>query len=112
MATLFRLSLLDVPGWDLSHVRQTADIAVIIGKLVHQFERTINPMASLEEISNSQDAFTKGARRLRGVKDWLDLNFPAAGPVLEKQQGIIPAVLDLEMFDPFSLFDEIHWQGI
>jgi hypothetical protein len=116
LATLFKLSLFEAPGWDLAHVRQTIDISVVLSRLIHQFERTVNPAATVQDIAQAHDAFTMGARRLRCVKDWLDTNLPAAEHGVEKQpDGSFFSTSEIGNFDihaPFRFFDDMSWQDI
>lgn len=116
LATLFKLSLFEAPGWDLAHVRKTIDLSVVLGRLIYQFERTINPATTRQDIAQANDAFTLGARRLRCVKEWLDANPPATEHGAEKQShGAFLPFSDFgnfDMNDPCHFFDEISWQEI
>ena len=115
IATLFKLSNLDAPGWDLNHVRQTVDISTVLDRLIDIFEHAMNPAATQEEIANSQDCYAKGSRRMRRVRDWWAANPPTAirGPenqLLEMAPG--PSDLSFDMHDSFSFFPDIPWQEV
>lgn len=117
LATLFKLSLLELPGWTLEHVQQIANISVIMGELIQKLESTLQPIANYTPGTEPNDAFNQGARRLRGVKEWLDTKFAMAGSGFERQQqqGMELSALGLEAFDmgnPFCFLNEASWQEI
>jgi hypothetical protein len=85
IVTLFKLSLLDAPGWDLENVRQTVDMGVVLDRIIYEFEHAMNSAATQDEIDNSHNCFTKGARRLRRVRDWWAINSPASARGRENQ---------------------------
>lgn len=85
IVTLFKLSLLDAPGWDLENVRQTVDMGVVLDRIIFAFEHAMNGAATRDEIDSSHNCFSKGARRLRRVREWWAINSPASARSQENQ---------------------------
>jgi hypothetical protein len=114
IATLFKLSILDFPGWDLNHVRQTVDLSTVLDRFIYLLEHTMNPAATQDEITNYQDCFAKGAHRMRRVKEWWAANSPIASRGPENQLlGMALGTTDFssfDMHDSLSFFPDVPWQ--
>ena len=114
ISTLFKLSILEVPGWDQEHVRQTVDISVILEQLVRRLDSALEPTET-HPTSNSNDAFNQGARRLERFKDWFSSKFSTLDSGLQNQsQGMFTAS-ELDAFNtsgPLSFMDEPFWLEI
>lgn len=105
LATVFKLSLLDAPGWDLAHVRQRFDVALLPDKLITLFEdasRTIDP----RQQTNGTDAFSRCAQRFRHIKRWYDMKLSAeSAPVHVDVEG------GMEGFER-DFLQESYWQDL
>lgn len=115
LTTLFKLSLLEAPGWDLAYVRQTIDISGVLDQLIHRFERTLKPTATQHDIDAAHDCFTQGARRLRRVREWLSVNSPTASSANGHPQAMNLGIPDFNVFDAqdsFHLFEDLSWQEL
>ena len=114
ISTLFKLSVLEVPGWDQEHVRQTVDISVIIEQLVRRLDSALKPTET-HPTSDANDAFSQGARRLERFKDWFSSKFTTLDSGLQNQSQGMFTSLELEAFDtrgPLSFMDEAFWLEI
>jgi hypothetical protein len=113
LASLFKLSLLQIPGWDAKHVQQTLDISSLLDKLICRFDATFNP-TTRQQMADSSYAASSFARKLRRVKTWLESNFTIAGDSLDNPSpGPILTAANLDMFDmgdPFCFFDDMSWE--
>jgi hypothetical protein len=114
ISTLFKLSVLDVPGWDREHVRQTIDISVILEQCVRRLDSALKPTET-PSTSHSNDAFSQAARRLERFKDLVGSKSTMLDSGLQNQlQGMFTAS-ELEAFDargPLSFMDEAFWLEI
>jgi hypothetical protein len=114
ISTLFKLSVLEVPGWDREHVRQTADISVLLEQLARRLDSALKPTGT-HPTSLSNDAFSQAARRLERFKDLFNSKFTTLDSGLQNQsQGMFTAS-ELEAFDmhgPLSFLDEAFWLQI
>ncbi|MCJ1466617.1 hypothetical protein MMC07_005237 [Pseudocyphellaria aurata] len=104
LATVFKLSLLDAPGWDLAHVRQRFDVALLPDKLIARFQeasRTIDPRQQI----NGTDAFSRCAQRFRQIKRWYDTKTTADSA---------PASVDVDAMEAFErdFLQENYWQDL
>lgn len=113
IASIFKLSLLQIPGWDVKYVQQTLDLFSLFDTLICQFETTFDPTATRQQMAGFNDPASKLARKLRRVKLWLQSNLTITEDSLETpSEGPVLTAANLDMFDmgdPFFFFDQMSW---
>jgi hypothetical protein len=112
LSTLFKLLFVDVPGWDLAHVRETAN-------LLHYFEHIIGRFEQVgAQIDNSQATPAKrsfcsgGALAMGRVKGWYEARI--AAETEKRQQEEQAGLRGLEDFlsgEKFDYLDEAYLMG-
>jgi hypothetical protein len=107
----FKLSLVEVDGWDLSYVRQTVDFPSVLDQIASRLEEAkkmiiIDPLAAVHN-----DVFSRYATKLRRVKMWWDTKIaPDDVPPLQNV-GVTEAVDDL-IGGQHNCFDEDFWEQV
>lgn len=112
LASVFKLSLLEAPGWDLQHVRQELDVSRLPDRIAGRFEdasRTIDPK---QQISGT-DAFSRCAQRFRQIKRWYDMKVTAeSGPDLSQELMNASRMEAFEFEGQSDFLEEAYWQDI
>lgn len=111
LASFFKLSLLEAPGWDLQHVRQEFDVSLLPDRLAGRFEdasRTIDPRQQI----NGTDAFSRCAQRFRQIKRWYNMKLTESGPELSQELLNASQMDGLEVGHPSDFLQEAYWQEI
>lgn len=112
LASVFKLSLLEAPGWDLQHVRQELDVSRLPDRFVGRFEdasRNIDPKQQI----NGTDAFGRCAQRFRQIKRWYDMKVTAeSGPDLSREPMNASRMEAFEFEGQSDFLEEAYWQDI
>lgn len=112
LSTVFKLSFIEVPGWDLAHVRSTVNLGQYFEHFISNFEK------AGAQIDNSQPtpakiAFCTGCSRAMGrVRGWYDTR--VAMETAEKQQEEqtdLTGLEDVLSGDSFNYWDQAFFQG-
>jgi hypothetical protein len=112
LSTVFKLSFIEDPGWDLAHVRSTANLGQYFEHFIANFEQVG------AQIDNSQPipakiAFCTGCSRAVGrIKGWYETRL--AAETEEKQQEEQPGLTGLDDIlggENFQYWDQAFFQG-
>jgi hypothetical protein len=111
LSTVFKLSFIEVPGWDLTHVRSTVNLLQYFEHFISNFEQVG------AQIDNSQPtlakiAFCTGCSRAMGrVKGWYEARL--AAETEEKQQEEqtgLTGIDDILGAENFNYWDEAFFK--
>ncbi|KAH8654456.1 hypothetical protein BGZ60DRAFT_154530 [Tricladium varicosporioides] len=117
LSTLFKLSLIDEPGWDLGDVRRTASVTEYFDTLIAHFERAGKEIDSIQR-EPARDCFATGcARAMRRVKAVYEAK--AAGTQIAGGENpcshgqINAAAIDANLTaEQFDWIDDAYWQEL
>ena len=102
LATLYRLSTLDSPGWDKGGVRKAANLNHILDQVINNLEQ-VAPAAGLDNTGSTEgDVFGRSAKLFRRLRtQWEE----KLGPDSDVATGIPDSQLasDLSLPDPFVM---------
>lgn len=115
LSVLFKLSLLEEPGWDLQRVRTTSNTSAIIARLAHRFEEASLAVDSRIDIDGST-FYTRCARKLARVRGWYDAKVAAEPNQSEQQLPLATADLTsmggMQFEDIFDEFNGVDLQDL
>lgn len=109
----FKLSLVEIDGWDLSYVRQTVDFPTVLNQTASRLEEAkqmiiIDPLAAVHS-----DVFSRYATKLRRIKMWWDAKIvPDSEDVPPFQNAGVTEVVDDLLGGQHNCFDENFWEQI
>jgi hypothetical protein len=109
IGALYKLSVFDIPEWDISLVRKTLDLSALLGQLASRLEEAGNLYGGKTGVQSCPWAFC--ANKLRLCKAWWDMS---AAP----EMGITPGGEEwpegtneeLLPFVNFDSLDDYFWQ--
>jgi hypothetical protein len=112
-STLFKLSLVEQAGWDLTHVRQTVNLVAYFDQLISNFEEA-GATIDRAQRSPSKESFPTGCSRAMGrVKGWyeakLALDLETQG---HQNPTSVTGVDDMMNWNGFDYLDDSYWQEI
>lgn len=112
LTVYFKLSVLEAPSWDLQHIRETADISLLLEQLAGRFDEASRTIDSRKEMGGT-DAFSRCVRRLRWVKSRYDKKINTeSGPEGPRELMNASQMGGFEMGDHFDFLDDTYWQEI
>ena len=109
IGALYKLSVFDIPEWDISMVRDTLDLSNLIGKLSMRIEDTGNLYSEEGKVQYSAWKFC--VAKLRNCKIWWDTAVAQEADALAGGQVWNEGLNDEMLpFMNFESFDEYFWQ--
>lgn len=114
LATAFKLCFVDVPGWDLAHVRSTVNILRYFDHLISQF-RHVGALIDNSQQPPGKRSFPTGcALALGRVRGWYENRVAAEKEATQQEEQTGPTGMeDTFMGENFDYFDEAFmgdWQ--
>lgn len=116
LSTLLKLSLLEETGWDLSYVRQTANLSYYFNELASRFEQVGEVIDRLQKkpVRDRASSFPTGcARAMRMVQQWYEAKI--AADAAQSGQHAVPELavplggMDDMMLDDFDFMNDANW---
>lgn len=112
MSTTFKLSFIEVPGWDLAHVRATVDLNHYFQQIISRFEQVGAQVDSSQAVPAKRSFCTGGALALGRVKGWYDVRVAAdAEKGQQEDQAGLAGMEDLLSGEKFDYFDDAYLMG-
>jgi hypothetical protein len=113
MSIAFKLSFIEVPGWDIAHVRSTVDMNSYFEQLISRFEQAGAQVDNSQAVPAKRSFCSGGALALGRVKGWYDARVAAdaeKGRQEELQTGLT-GMEDLLSGEKFDDFDDMYLLG-
>jgi hypothetical protein len=115
LSTMFKLSFLDAPGWDLGIIRETHNMSTVLAHLIHRFEEAGHFIDARNE-RNGNDALTRCACKLKKLKAWYDAKI--AADIARSSQQIAQAAVEpvgmesMEFENWFGNLNGCYWEDM
>jgi hypothetical protein len=111
MSILLRLSLIEEPGWDLDHVRQTSNVVYYFEQLVLKFQQAGNSLDQHQRNpSESTISYqTRCWKMLLWVKNLYEAKLASESQELATQQQTETVEVDLLNGQQNNFLDEVDW---
>lgn len=109
-STLFKLSLVDCPGWDLGHVRSTVNLGAYFSLLGGMFERAGEMIDGVQGVGCRESFPTGCARAMGRVKAWYEAK--VEGGVEVEGVGWADDAGGMGMGMGFGYLDDLYWQEV
>jgi hypothetical protein len=113
LVIFFKLSLIEVNGWDLSYVRQTIDFPTVLNQIASRLEEAKKMIHIEPAAATHNDVFSRYATKLRRIKRWWDSKIARDSEGVPPLQNIgVTEVVDDFMGGQHGCFDEDFWEQI
>jgi hypothetical protein len=111
IGALYKLSVFDVPEWDISVVRETLNLSNLLGQIALQLDEAEDLYTQEVKPQNSPWKFC--AAKLRNCKMWWDMTVAQESDALPDGE-VWPEGFneDLLPFTNFESLDEYFWQSM
>lgn len=112
-ATLFKLSMLDVPGWEVTYVRKMLVDADYFNRLISNFEQ-VGAVIDQSQPAPCRNSFPTGcAGAMRRVKALYDAKIGAEPTQTSEQEPPSSTVLEGVLHvDQMDWMDDVYWQEL
>ena len=105
----FKLSFIEVPGWDLAHVRQALPLLEYLEQMISRLGQVGAQVDSCQTVPAKRSFCTGGALATRRVKGWYEARIAAeAEKGRQEQQASLTSVDDVTGGEIFDYFDDTY----
>jgi hypothetical protein len=114
LSTLFKLSIVEEPGWNLVEVRKTVNISEYFERLIEKFEQAGIIMDSHQVQPYVRGSFAAGcAKAMRRVLAFYETRIAAvAGTYISQEPQMATGMEGVMQGEQFDWIDEAYWQEI
>ena len=107
ISTAFRLSFIEVPGWDLAHVRATVDLGDYFQQVISRFEQVGAQVDRSQAVPGKRSFCTGAALAMGRVKGWYDVRVAAdAEKGRQEEQTGLTGMEDLLNGEELNYFED------
>ncbi|KAG0651383.1 hypothetical protein D0Z07_1617 [Hyphodiscus hymeniophilus] len=119
ISTAFKLSFIEIPGWDLGQVRETLNFPEFSAQVISHFVQAGAQIDNCQAVPVKRSFCTGGSLALRRIKASYEAKVAAEGAKGQQEEqtalpGIdeIPAGGKIDYFDDTYLMSDWPWEGI
>jgi hypothetical protein len=114
LSTLFKLSIVEEPGWNLVDVRKTVNVSEYFERLIERFEQAGANMDSYQTEPTARQCFPTGcAKAMRRILAFYETRLAAVPGTNFAQEPQMATGMEGIMYgEQFDWIDEAYWQEI